>query len=382
MSTAGWWREVEDLDVTQQSIAALPRDGKYLVTGKPGSGKTNLLVLRAAYLIRAKHPNIKVLTWTRLINEFIASGSASHGLATGDELQTFRSWATFALSEVGMEIVPTGTFAQHVAQFTAALLAAKDELSIYDGMLLDEVQDYSPELINLLSGLSNRLFYVGDENQRIYDATGGMAAARAATQQEFVLPYHYRNGLRICRVAEDIHGETDYAATSRYDEERLPSRVHLREYDDLEAQVQAVAAELLDQLRSYPNELLGVMVPLNVDLKDVINLLRENDEVEPYCQFQTSAEFYSPLDEDKPIVVSTINAAKGVEYRAAHILGLDGIRRFPAAKRHNLAYTAVTRAKTTLHGYYSGNLLPWLQSAFLKGQEPADEPTLDDLFCP
>jgi superfamily I DNA/RNA helicase len=382
VSAAGWWREAEDLDDEQQRVAALPRDGKYLVTGKPGSGKTNLLVLRAAYLIRAKQPNIKVLTWTRLINEFIASGSASHGLTTGDELQTFRSWAKFALSELEMDIVPTGTFAQQVRQLTDALLAAEDELSTYDGMLLDEVQDYSAELINLFSGLSDRLFYVGDENQRIYDAKGGMNAARAATQEEFVLPYHYRNGLQICRVAEVIHGETDYAETSRYDEERLPSRVHLREYDDLEDQVRAVASELLDQLRSYPNELLGVMVPLTVDLKDVIDLLRENDAIEPYCQFQTAAEFYSPLDEDKPIVVSTINAAKGVEYRAAHIVAMDGIRRFPVAKRHNLTYTAVTRAKTTLHGYYSGNLLPWIQSAFLKGEEPPDEPTLADLFSP
>ncbi len=380
MSAGGWWREAEDLDDEQRRVAALPRDGKYLVTGKPGSGKTNLLVLRAAYLIRAKRPNIKVLTWTRLINEFIASGSASHGLTTDDKLKTFKSWAKFALSEVGMDIVPAGTFAQQIRQLTDALLAAEDDLSRYDGMLLDEVQDYSPQLISMLSGLSDRLFYVGDENQRIYDTRGGMNAARAAVDEEFALPFHYRNGLRVCRVAEAIHDETDYAETSRYDEERLPSRVHLREYVDLEAQVEAVVSELLDQLRSYPNELLGVMVPLRRDLRDVIDLLRANEDIEPYCQFQTAAEFYSALDEDKPIVVSTINSAKGVEFRAAHIVAMEGIRSFPPAKHHNLAYTAVTRAKTTLHGYYSGNLLPWLQSAFLKGQEPADEPTLDDLF--
>jgi len=228
--------------------------------------------------------------------------------------------------------------------------------------------------------LSTRLFYVGDENQKIYDTQGGMEAARAATEEEIALPFHYRNGIKICRVAEAIHGQADYSTTSRYDEERLPSRVYLRQHENLGDQVEVVASELLDQLRSYPNELLGVMVPLKDDLSEIVDLLRSNSDIEPYCQFQTSADSYCALDDEKPIVVSTIAAAKGVEYRAVHILAMDGIGRFPRAKQHNLAYTAVTRAKTTLHGYYSGSLLSWLRSAFLKGQEPPGEPSLADLF--
>ena len=80
MSSPGWWREPDDLDDAQQRIVALPSDGRYLITGKPGSGKTNLLVLRAAYLIRAGHADIKILTWGRVIREFIASGGAHHEL--------------------------------------------------------------------------------------------------------------------------------------------------------------------------------------------------------------------------------------------------------------------------------------------------------------
>lgn len=379
MLSAGWWREPDDLDDVQQVVAALPQDGKYLITGKPGSGKTNLLVLRAVYLIRANLPDVKVLTWTRLINEFIATGTARHGLETGRELQTFKSWAQSALQDVGMDIVLTGEFADQIHQITRALQSAEEALFMYDGMMLDEVQDYSSGLVRLLAALSNRVFFVRDENQRIYDAHGGMDAARTLVDRVLPLPWHYRNGRRICAVAEAIMSEDDYVSTSRYPEERLPSRVFLRQHADLDEQIEAVKVELRGQLRSYPNELLGVMVPRQPHLRDVVEALRDSD-LEERCQFQTREELYSSLDDDKPIIVSTVHAAKGVEYRAAHLVAMEGITDFPREKRRNLAYTGVTRAKTTLHGYYSGSIQSWLRSAFLKGDDPPNTPQLPDLF--
>ena len=374
-----WWREASELDTAQQDVAALPADGKYLVTGKPGSGKTNLLVLRAAYLIRANHPNLKILTWTRLLKEFISSVSESHGLMD-DQLQTFKSWSERALAEIGINIVVDGDYEVQINQLIAALRSVCGSLARYDGLLVDESQDYPLAVINLFTELAGRLFFVGDENQRIYASSGALNAIRELVDQEFVLPYHYRNGRRICLVAEGISNERDYATTSRYDEERLPSRVYLRGFGSVERQVEATVVELRAQIRSYPGELLGVMVPHRDERNATIELLRES-EIEEYCQFQTRVEGYSGLEEDKPVVVSSVHGAKGLEYRAVHIVGLEGLGRFPAAKQRNIAYTAVTRAKTTLHGYYTGAIPSWLRSAFMRGQDPPSTPTLTDLFA-
>lgn len=380
-TAAGWWREADELDDAQQRVVGLPRDGKYLITGKPGSGKTNLLVLRAAYLIRSDYPDIKVLTWTRLINEFIASGVENHGLETDRELQTFKSWAEYALNDIGINIVLSGNFSDQIQQLTNALVAARCHLMRYDGILIDEAQDYTPQLLELFNELTDRLFLSGDDNQRLYDSVGALEAAERLVDEVIILPFHYRNGRKICLVAEAIKGEDDYTATSRYDEKKLPSQVKLERCKDFANQISELKVNLIDQLRSYPNELLGVMVPRNDDLAGVVEALRASDEIEPYCQFQSRAEGNTALEVDKPIIVSTINAAKGVEYRAAHIVAMEGIGTFPPSKHRNLAYTAVTRAKTTLRGYYTESIPSWLLSAFLRGQNtPNPAPTLADLL--
>ncbi len=45
-----WWVEEGQLDDDQRKVAELKSKGSYLIKGPPGSGKTNLLLLRAKYL--------------------------------------------------------------------------------------------------------------------------------------------------------------------------------------------------------------------------------------------------------------------------------------------------------------------------------------------
>lgn len=378
MFSTTWWREPEDLDQAQQRVAELPAAGRYVLTGPPGSGKTNLLVLRARYLVRANQPDLKVITWTRLIREFIASGSVSHGLEE-DQIQTFLTWGREALDRIGMSIVLEGTFDERMRQLMSALEAAAGELDTYDGLLVDETQDYQPSMIRVFAGLSDQLFFVGDERQRIYDASNALETARGYADEVIHLPYHYRNGRRICAVAQHLSGETDYVSTSRYDEDAFPSSVTLAGYPSLRDQVDALIPLLRDQMRVYPNEMLGVIIPYRDERNEAIELLRESD-IEEYCQFQTRVEGYAGFDEDRPIIVCSVHGAKGLEFRAAHILGMEGFKMLPQRHLTNLAYTAVTRAKTSLSGYYTGSIPGLLRSAFLRGMDPPGTPRLQDLF--
>ena len=55
-----WWKNKSELDKDQLDIIGLPLGNSYLIAGPPGSGKTNLLLLRASYLTLAGHPNIQI----------------------------------------------------------------------------------------------------------------------------------------------------------------------------------------------------------------------------------------------------------------------------------------------------------------------------------
>jgi len=55
-----WWRNADEMDDGQKKVIGLPIDKSILVVGRPGSGKTNLLLLRASFLSKANYKNFYV----------------------------------------------------------------------------------------------------------------------------------------------------------------------------------------------------------------------------------------------------------------------------------------------------------------------------------
>jgi len=85
-----------------------------------------------------------------------------------------------------------------------------------------------------------------------------------------------------------------------------------------------------------------------------------------------------PFDGSKHICVCTFMAAKGLEFRALHMAGCDLLKGF--GHNRNMAFTAVTRAKTSLSVYYSRDLHGYFEAA-LKALDPLpDLPDLDSVF--
>jgi superfamily I DNA/RNA helicase len=62
-----WWTGIQELKAEQKKVISLPLETSHLVLGPAGSGKTNLLLLRANYFARAGQPNILILVFTRLL---------------------------------------------------------------------------------------------------------------------------------------------------------------------------------------------------------------------------------------------------------------------------------------------------------------------------
>jgi DNA helicase IV len=195
------------------------------------------------------------------------------------------------------------------------------------------------------------------------------------------LTAHYRNGLKICRVADGIKNLIDHPdgleATSNYDEAKFPSTVEVFGDLSLEEQIALAVPRIQTQLLAYPGEMIGVFCARVEDL-DVVreelaaSTLRDEIHVQ-------RAGAYSPFSPDRQVVLSTIMGAKGLEFRAVHILAADALKKFPTQR--NLTYTAVTRAKTSLSIYHQANLAGYFEKG-LRACEPvkAVEPTLDELF--
>lgn len=365
-----WWRSTRELDSDQRAVIEIPTDyGNHLITGPPGCGKTNVLLLRASYLRSAGFGNCAILVYTKALREFIATGSAkSTGMLPSERIQTHAAWTLSVLGKLGRKFEPSGEdlpYDEARTERHETLKAAVEEAGLgddyYDSILVDEVQDYWACEVELLSRLTRRLFTVGDRKQRIYDRNEGVQAAVDVGCEERKLRNHYRMGGQICRVADRllVTGREDALERyCQYDEHELPSRVAVYGGEDVDTQLERLKGNLEAQLRAYPDEWLGVLAVRGATRDDIAEFLRET-ELGDNVNLQASDAEDRSFDPGRRIVVSTLHSAKGTEFRCVHLLAADD---FPYYTREK-AFTAVTRAKTTLDVYHSGPLEGSLESA-------------------
>ena len=381
-----WWTQPEELDEEQRNIVSLGPTGNHLIVGPPGSGKTNLLLLRGSYLQKSGKQNVVLLTFNRTLREFLATGTAASPFDP-EKIRTYRSWALELLKQCGRSVPDLdGDFdvtRQNIAAALSSFSTSEIQDHQFDAILLDEAQDYSSQEIQIIARHAKTLFAAGDDRQRIYAANGGIAALEQLCGTAKTLSHNYRNGLAICRVADAIRGELDDDAglesCSNYNEEKYPSSVFVLSGAPIDDQIAKCFEQIETQLVAYPSGLIGVIAPLKITVQRVAEALEVSKFAEMY-QLQLFDAGYQALSPDRRIFVSTIHGAKGLEFRALHLVGMDGIKKHYRNQR-KLAYTAVTRAKTSLSVYHDGSLPGYLEQALQAADgNVVAPPHLNDLF--
>lgn len=233
----------------------------------------------------------------------------------------------------------------------------------YQALLLDEAQDYSDLEIRLLRQLTEVLIATADSRQKIYDVDDCGSALTECIGTEYLLKFHFRNGLDICRLADGlIKGVPNYIPLiqhSNYDEKSYPSKVIAKSGLSVAEQAGAMASQIADQRVAYPNELIGILCPRNEEA-DIIGQELVKAGLGDVLTRANAAGF----DPSRPIWLSTLSAAKGLEFRAVHIAGLDYLHRVGGAQKR-LIYTGITRAKTALTLYWDQSIPGYLQMALL-----------------
>ncbi len=380
-----WWVNESDLDDQQRRVIGLGAEGRHLLIGPPGSGKTNLLLLRANYLSSGDKPNLLILVFTRPLREFIASG-ASRYLFPANKVQTYNRWARRLLRDEGIDLPESEDFEEERHNLLEGLRRLVEREAItdeyYDAILLDEAHDYLTEEIEIIRAFTRNMFSTADSRQQIYRRDPGAIELLMSISETIELPFHYRNGIQICKLADRImKGRALYShlePSSRYNEADRPSSVERFECSDFEQECNIMIGKLETQLQAYPRELLGVICPRREEFYLVRDYL-SNSSVSELCVFQDSEHGYSSFDDDHPICVSTVHGAKGLEFAAVHLLACETFYGFPRTNR-NMTFTAVTRAKTSFCLYYAESIYPYLQSALAALFPRPEPPTIRDAF--
>ncbi len=164
MMEATWWTQPDQLDEDQKKVVALPMEGNHLVVGPPGSAKTNLLSLRATYLHRAQVYDTVVLTFERVLREFLATGTGNYPFDL-QKIQTYVGWGIGVLWQHGVHFDEHGNFEDVRRRLIEELskVADSEDVSVrHECILIDEAQDYTENEVGVIRRFANNVFAVGD----------------------------------------------------------------------------------------------------------------------------------------------------------------------------------------------------------------------------
>ncbi|AXW63599.1 hypothetical protein CJO94_17120 (plasmid) [Ralstonia solanacearum] len=367
-----FWIGTEQLDNEQrQAVENIPEDASFILKGPAGSGKTNILLLRAKWLTLKRRSDLKIVVFTSSLRRFLEEGCRHYGInlsSTVTQMTFFKD----ILVEYSVPFELSEDFETDRSMLAGKVMSLIDSKRISDSycgtLLIDEAQDYTDTELLVFRGLTKRLVLASDSRQSIYKATHTPGLPEKLVGDNVVsLRYHYRSGLKLCKVADAIL--SDAAAfprlqgESRYPEALLPSSVTPESCDTFTEQLSAIVTNLQLQLALYPDERIGVLFP-------------KRDQASEFKNYLASASISDPSGH---IWVDTLHRAKGWEFRAVHLGGCEVLYRMGAVQKR-LVYTGILRGKTSAHVYYSGHLPGYLEAALAVLEPPRENPTFDELF--
>ena len=384
-----WWTKKRELDDSQlHVIETLPLRQNSLILGPPGSGKTNVLVRRAQFVRSQGMPNVLVLSFTRALTEFIKTGcynTRRQEIFPVSRVTTIESWIRYLYSQHNIPLPDRmdnlTKWKRHLAS-TALGMQTQGNLPKYDALFVDESQDLLAEEVSLIQEWSDVLFFVGDDRQRMYKEAEGLDAVLTVPGITTMnLPFHYRLAPEICRMADRILSAQGRGTLGERAQYTGPSPATVETHGPLakDDQLEQAADTLKQQIRIYDGfiqngDKLAVVTARKDDREQVFNYFERDPVLQGKTQIirapDASDDYHDPsLDPNVPICIMTVQACKGLEFRAVHWLFCEVLRWH---HDNEIYYTIVTRAKTSLELYYASNLPSTLAGAY--------EPTVEDLW--
>lgn len=368
-----FWIRTDQLDPEQrQAVEDIPITASFLLTGPAGSGKTNILLLRAKYLTLKKRTNFKIVVFTKSLRSFVQAGCQHYDIDPASAV-TQMGFFRAILREYGVSADDSEeNFEANRALLAGKVMSLIDAGRISDSycetLLVDEAQDYTDTELLVFRKLCKRLVLAADSRQSIYKVTHTPdLPEKLVGGQVVALRYHYRSGLSLCKVADEIL--SDAVAYPRlqgechYPESERPSTVIPVPCDTFDDQITRILENLQEHLQLYPGERIGVLFP-------------KRDQLDAFNNARAGSGLSDPTGS---IWTDTLHGAKGWEFRAVHLGGCEVLYRMgPVQKR--LIYTGVLRGKTSAHLYYSGHLPGYLDAALSVLQPPRADPAFDELF--
>jgi superfamily I DNA and RNA helicase len=373
---AGATRRLKLLDHNQESIARQYDGGHRIITGPSGSGKTLILVHRAAIL---KHYNPAIrnilfvcynITLVNYIRRLLADKHVPLGEGGVDVSHFFQLCAKITGENIPYEKADSEYYDLVIQDTQEKLPSCKLR---YDAILIDEGQDFSDEMLKIVTALLNpqtdHLAIALDDNQNIYRRRASWKEVGIhARGRVHRVSWIYRNTQEIADFAKAIIENRQDSRQDAPQAELFPEifeamhgpQPEVKSFTDYEAIAAWIAGRIrtLNKEEGYPLAEIAVIYtmrsPENDSAMHLPRLLEATLERKGIIHNWISEDYRAKRSYDvttDSVTISTIHSLKGFDYACVFVLGMDWLvpgSRWTEEQVRKLAYVAVTRAREQL----------------------------------
>jgi len=268
-----WLLHRTELTPEQLRIVEMSPESHRLILGPPGSGKTQVLIHRAAYLARnynSKPERFKVLVFTNVIKEYIRSGIKFLDIPE-DSVCTFdRLCLDMYQSHISRSIPKKNGKPDFVKIQSSVLSLVKMSPKIQrsqDFILVDEGQDLVPEAHEMICLMANHVSVFADPQQKIFEdgaSEDKILSSLRIPNKSISLLGAYRNSPYVSQLAACFI--SDPAARQKYlsqmhTVQKVKERPLLFKALSYEEETDRLV-EII-RARMMMNERIGIFVPTN-----------------------------------------------------------------------------------------------------------------------
>jgi superfamily I DNA/RNA helicase len=335
-----WLIDPGELDEYQREIRELGLNESYLVKGCAGSGKTILALYRANDLrIQAKAENksssFTVVVYTKALKSFIRSG----------------------IMELGIEI-------RQVVHYT------QWDGSAVDHIIVDEVQDFDKEQMEVFVGATNKsMMLYGDSQQQVYKNrlnTDEIAAQFGLPQKE--LRSNYRLPKLVASFASHLCEDKELQNRCIKEGDQKPRIIR---FNSWQQELDYIMTEI--RTRNYTD--VAILLPFNTKKKaPTRNFHRNVETVKEYLDNKSFSHEYKLRDDDNhdnidldfdselPKVLS-LHSAKGLQFETVFIPFCDYPRHDDWFISHyqKPIYVGLTRTYRNLYLTHTNDINPFFK---------------------
>ncbi len=342
----------EDLSKEQDLIYDLDLDGRYLVSGPPGTGKSIMALYRAQMLT---HDDRKpaLLMYSKVLQQY--TEQAADEVDVAGYVTTFHKWFWAFWRKEYRTVVPTlasSSYDPDWAEIAKEFLAKPPKKSSLVDLIVDEGQDMALGFYRATRHIAENMTVFADENQQLFDNNMTLEEIERAigADEHLTLNRNYRNTAEIAAVAAKFYTGTPTGIPDT--PERHGDKPTLRRYSN--------TADFLDFVARYAtahtNLSIGIACPNQKLQRKLHDDLTSRKLPIPVQQYLSKDKNHKVLDFDQPAVTLLYyTSLKGLEFDTLFVPEIQQWARDPSsAASRMLFYVIMARARDELHLSWSG----------------------------